>query len=357
MFQNERATHPGFYHVTGRAPNPRASEAIKQKRKDGIMVDLTKVASLTGWPDTRREIEDAFNKIVRAPKYEEVDLQIRAQEENDVHGVTRRQIIFFLNEVEMVSGWLFIPEGRDEAPAILCCHHETVYGKDEPAGLEDNPRFAFAQHYAELGYVTLAIDIPGVGRRANPRQEPYNTDGFYKENRDISFAGKMLADHSRALDVFEEIKRVDATRIGVIGHGLGGLNALLLACHDNRVQACVASCGFTRLATDKHAGMWPGQEKMVLFPDLARAAKTGKFPFDWEHILALAAPTPVQVITSVSNALHDNPKSCQKAVALASKVYKLLGAPGALDHFTHHDGHTVTPETLEIADEWFERWL
>jgi len=294
---------------------------------------------------------------MRVPKYEEVDLQIRAQEENDVHGVVRRQIIFFLNETEMVSGWLFIPEGRDETPAILCCHHETIYGKDEIAGLEGNPRLAFAQHYAELGYVTLAIDAPTVGKRAHADLESYNTTAFYKENKDITFAGKMLADHSRALDVFAEVKRVDTSRIGVIGHGLGALNALLLASYDNRVQACVASCGFSRFATDKHAGKWPGKEKLLLFPEIARGAQSKNLRFDWEHILALAAPTPVQIITSVSNAQHSNPKSCQKAVTLASKIYKLLGAPGALDHFTHHDGHTVTPETLEVADEWFERWL
>jgi len=294
---------------------------------------------------------------MRVPKYEEAELQMRVQEENEVQGVTRRQIIFFLNDVEMVSGWLFIPEGREETPAILCCHHESIYGKDEVAGLEDNPRLAFAQHYAEVGYVTLAIDVPTVGKRLHGKHEPYDTDLFYKENKELSFAGKMLADHSRALDVFSEIKRVDTTRIGVVGHGLGGLNALLLAAYDDRVQACVASCGFTRFATDKHAGTWPGHDKLVLFPEVVKAKEAGDIVFDWEHILALATPTPVQIITSVSNSVHENPKSCQKAVSLASRIYKLLGAPSALDHFTHHDGYTVAPETLEVADEWFERWL
>ncbi len=321
------------------------------------MVDLNKTASLTGWPNTRKEIEELFAGALHIPKYEPVDLQIRVQEENDVRGVTRRQIVFFLTEVELASAWLLIPEGREEVPGILCCHHETPAGKDEAAGLEDNPRLAFAQHYADMGYATLAIDVPTVGRRAYAKREPYDTQPFYKDNKNASFAGKMLADHSRVLDIFAETKRVDATRIGVVGHGLGGLNALLLAAYDNRVQACVASCGFTRFATDKHAGRWPTHEQMVLMPDIVNRVPTGDFPFDWEHILALAAPTPVQVITSISNAVHDNPKSCQKAVNLAAKVYKLLGAPSALDHFTHYDGHTIAPETLEVADEWFERWL
>ncbi len=167
----------------------------------------------------------------------------------------------------------------------------------------------------------------------------------------------MLAEHRRALDIFSEIKRVDPTRIGVIGHGLGGMNALLLAACDDRVQACVASCGFTRFSTDKNAGAWPGLRNLVLFPQIKKQAAAKSFLFDWEHILALAAPTPVLLITSLSNSIHDNPKSCQKAFSSAAKIYKLLGAPGAIDQFTHHDGHSVAPETVEVADEWFERWL
>ena len=321
------------------------------------MVDLTKITSLTGWPEIRKTIEDTFYATLQVPRYEPVELQMRILEENDFRGMTRRQIVFAMSDVELTTAWLFIPEGREEVPAILDCHSETPYGKDEPAGLEGNPRLAFAQHYAELGYVTLAIDMPTVSRRGNNKREPYDTSHFYKEMKNVSFAGKTLANHKRALDVFSEIKRVDTTRIGVIGHGLGGLNALLLAACDDRIQACVSSCAFTRLATDKHAGGWAGLDDLVLCPQLKKMAETGKLSFDWEHILALAAPTPVQVITAIFDTLHDNPKSCQKALNSAAKIYKLLGAPGAIDHFTHHDGHTVAPETVEVADEWFERWL
>lgn len=321
------------------------------------MVDLTKITSLTGWPEIRKNLEEVFLSTLQVPRYEQVELQIRVLEENEIHGLTRRQIVFSITDVELITAWVFIPEGREDCPGILCCHHETPNGKDEVAGLEGNARLAFAQHYAELGYVTLAIDVPTVCKRASNKREPYDTQAFYKENKNISFAGKMLADHRRALDIFSELKRVDPTRIGVIGHGLGGLNALLLAACDDRIQACVSSCGFTRFATDKNAGRWPDLEHLTLYPQIKKLASTGKFPFDWEHILALAAPTPVQIITSLSNALHDNPKSCQKAVTSAAKIYKLLGAPGAIDHFTHHDGHAVAPETIEVADEWFERWL
>ena len=218
-------------------------------------------------------------------------------------------------------------------------------------------QLAFAQHYAELGYMTLAIDVLTVGKRSINKREAFDTEGFYKTHKKMSFAGKMVLDHRRALDVFSEIKRADPSRIGVVGHGLGGLNALLLAACDDRVQACVASCGFTRFSTDKVVGTWPGMEQLLLYPKIKKFVEAEDVPFDWEHIFALAAPTPVQIITSVSKSLHNNPNSCQKAISTAAKIYKLLGAPGAIDHYTHHDGHAVSSATTEVADEWFERWL
>mgnify|MGYP003349472383 CR=1 FL=1 len=49
--------------------------------------------------------------------------------------------------------------------------------------------------------------------------------------------------------------------------------------------------------------------------------------------------------------------SCEKACAEAAKIYKILGAGSAMDHFSHNDGHTTLSSTLELADNWFERWL
>ena len=322
------------------------------------MLDLDKISNLVEWPTIRKNIEDLFYDALCYQKTEVPELQMRLHDEQEVCGVTRRLIVFNLTENELVHAWVFIPDGRDEVPAILCCHHESPMGKDEAAGIEDSSQLDFALHYAERGYITLAVDMPTVNRRQTGKHEPYDTQPFYKEHKKMSFAGKVLADHVRVLDMLAEIKRVDPTRVGVIGHGLGGFNALLLAACDDRIQACVSSCGFTRFAGDRYAGGWAGLENLSLLPKIQKCKDDdGQFPFDWEHILALAAPTPVQIITSTCNALHDKPKSCQKAVTSAAKIYKLLGASDAIDHFMHRDGHAMAPETLEVADEWFERWL
>jgi len=321
------------------------------------MIDLSKVKTPTAWPELRTQIESQVTSVIGPLNRDKLDLQIKTMDEVEFRGYTRRRINYFVEQWDRISAWLFIPDGKEEVPAILCCHQKTAKGKDEAAGLEGDNSLAFAQRYAEMGYVTLAPDVAMAGDRVTPKQKPYDTKAYTKEGGKQSYTAKMLSDHMRAIDVLCEFKRVDSARLAVIGHDLGAYNALFLAAFDERVQACAASCGFTRFSTDKNPEHWVDDEGTNYIPKLQAMIESKEFAFDWEHILALAAPTPSLVIASLSDSKLSNPKSCQKAVTLASRVYKLLGASSAIDHFAHHDGHRVSPETLEIVDEWFERWL
>ena len=321
------------------------------------MADLTKLKSPIAWPKMRLDIAKAVTEVMGDVSEKRMEVQMKTVDEVEFRGYVRRRINYFVDSWDRIAAWLFVPDGKEEAPAILCCHQEAPQGKDEPAGLEGEHRLAFAQHYARLGYVTLAPDCMAAGERVSSRLEPYNTKAVYKDYPKLSYVGKMLRDHMHAIDVFHELKRVDTARIGVIGHGLGGLNALFLAAFDDRIQTCVASCGFTRFATDKEVQRWAREEGMVLFPKLKAHIESKDYPFDFEDLIAMAAPTATLILTSLSDSPFSNPKSCSKAATAAAKVYKALGAPSALDHYTHHDGHRITAESLEIADEWFERWL
>lgn len=320
------------------------------------MVDLSKVKNSSQWLEMRQEVEASVLQVIGQLPKDRVELQMKTVDEIEYPGYVRRRVNFFVDSWDRIAAWLFIPEGKEEIPAILCCHQEIRSGKDEPAGLDGESRLAFAQHYAELGYVTLAPDTVLAGDRLAAKKTAYDSKGFYKDNNKLSLAGKMLSDHLQAMDVFTDMKRVDPARVGVVGHGLGAFNALLLAAFDDRVRACVASCGFTRFATDKEPERWL-REELKLMPALEPYLESKEFPFDWEHILALAAPSAVLAIASLNDGPLANPKSVQKAVTLANPIYKVLGASSALSHYGHHDGHRVTPETQELADEWFDRWL
>jgi dienelactone hydrolase len=321
------------------------------------MVDLSSLDSAASWSTARKEIAASVDKLLGKRPSKRSELQLTVLDEVDFPKYVRRRVNYFVDDWTRVSAWMFFPEGNEEAPGVLCCHQECRQGKDEPAGLEGNGRMALAAHYAEQGYVTLAPDCITAGERVSSRSEPYESTLFYRDYPDMSLLGKMLADHQHALDVFEMEDRVDAARIGVVGHGLGGTNALILAALDGRVQSCVASCGFSRFSTDSDVGRWASEGPINLLPGLQSAIDAGSFEFDWEHLLAMAAPSAIMVITAMAGAAVSNPESCAESVEQVGKLYKYFGAPRAIEHFSHDDGHDMTFETLDMADDWFERWL
>ena len=321
------------------------------------MLDLAKVKKLAEWPRLRAELEKTVQSVLGPIPKVRIELQTKTVDEMQYSGYVRRRINYFVSEWERVSAWLFVPENKEEMPGILCCHQEVPQGKDESAGLEGEPLMAFAQHYAELGYVTLAPDCITAGDRVSSGLDAYDTKNFYKDNPKMSAMGKMLADHICAIDVLCEAKKVDSARIGVVGHSLGGHNALFLAAFDERVQACAASCSFTQFATDKNAQRWAAPDGFVYMPLLRDAIKKGDYPFDFEHILALMAPSPTLIIAAQDDEIYGHLEGCEKAVRMAQSVYKLLGAQDALDIYTHDGGHCMTAESLQAADGWLERWL
>lgn len=321
------------------------------------MLDIGKMKGLGDWPKMRRSIESTVKTVLGELPQNQVDPQIKTVEELEFPGFLRRRINYFVDEWDRPSAWLFVPEGKEEGPALICCHQMTPHGKDEAAGIEGNPGLAFAQHYAQEGYVTIAPDCLTAGDRVFSGLEPFDTKAFYEKHPNESMVGKMLADHMKCVDVLLESRQVDSSRIGVIGHDMGAYNALFLVAFDDRVQVCVASGGFTPFSDDKDCSRWARESGLVLFPKLRDAIKKKRFPFDWDHVLALVAPSPTLLVTALNDEILPNTKACGKVVNRARKVYKLLGAENALENFTHDGGHAMGHEALEAADEWFERWL
>jgi len=322
------------------------------------VVELTSLKGLSQWPDMRKSIESAVTGVLGKLPKDKIDPQVKVVDELDGPGFTRRRINYFVDEWNRVSAWMFVPEASEDRPAILCMHGMTPLGKNEPAGMDGaDPLLAFARHYAELGYVTLAPDCITCGERIYSRLEPFDTKSFYKENPKMSAIGKMLWDHGRCVDLLSETKEVDPARIGVIGHDMGSYNALFLAAFDERVATCVASCGITAFAEDKQPERWVQEGGLVLLPKLRSAVESGDFPFDWDQILALIAPSPTMLITALNDEVLPNTKSVEKAIKQAAKIYAMFGAEGAIGNHTHREGHRMTPEALAAADEWFDRWL
>ena len=152
-----------------------------------------------------------------------VPLEMQVVEEAREPGFVRKRITFATEPGDRVPAWLLIPDaparaGRGGA-AVLCLHQTIAIGKDEPVGLGKNLELAYARELTERGYVTLSPDYPNFGA--------YKLDVY-----SLGYASttmKAIWNNLRAVDLLCSLKEVDPNRIGVIGHSLGGHNAIFTA--------------------------------------------------------------------------------------------------------------------------------
>ena len=226
------------------------------------------------------------------PEKSSAPLDLRILEEESVGGIKRQKITFvsevFAGEPDRVSAYLLLPDGSrrtgKKAAAVLCLHQTTRIGKGEPAGVGGKPDLHYALELAQRGYVTLAPDYPNFG---GYEFDPY-AHGY------ASATMKGIVNHRRAIDLLQSLPEVDPERVGVIGHSLGGHNALFLAAFDDRVKVIVTSCGFTSFAKYMKGDLtgWSHKGYMPRIAD--RYAKDPKqMPFDFSDILVSLAPRAV----------------------------------------------------------------
>ena len=245
------------------------------------------IETVADWNVRRDHILAHFQEVAgKLPGGERrVPLEVKVVSTTREAGFVRKKITFRTEPGDRVPAWLLVPNATPEQhgkhPAVLCLHQTIAIGKDEPAGLGKNPELAYARELAERGYVTLAPDYPNFGE--------------YKINvYDMGYSSatmKAIWNNMRAVDLLCDLDAVDSARIGVIGHSLGGHNAIFTALFDSRIKAVVSSCGFNAFPFYYKGNIagWSHQGYMPLLRtrfglDLKRV------PFDFPELIAALAP-------------------------------------------------------------------
>ena len=170
--------------------------------------------------------------------------------------------------------------------------------------------------------------------------------------------GKMLHDAQRAIDVLEASADVDAERIGAIGHSLGAEEAVLLAAFDQRVRACVASCGYATLAAESNRLCWARDEWFSYMPKLRPLLLRGKLPgWDWDDVIRLIAPRAFFQYTADNDQIFPESRSAHQAALAAGDAWSLYNAS---ERFTARLGagrHDFPDEQRREAYRWLDRQL
>jgi dienelactone hydrolase len=224
-------------------------------------------------------------------------LNVRVLQQTKLEHYVRKKITFTPESGSTVYAWLLIPNDAHNAPAALCLHQTTAIGKDEPVGLGGKPNLHYAQELAERGYVALAPDYPSFG----DDKTDFARDVYARGYKSGSMKG--IVNHIRAVDVLLSIPEVDRQRIGVIGHSLGGHNALFVAAFDRRIRAVVTSCGFTAMAR-YYGGNLKGWSSARYMPLISSEYGNSprNLPFDFVDVFNAIAPRAV----FVNAPLHDS---------------------------------------------------
>lgn len=234
----------------------------------------------------------------RLPQKSTEPLDLQVKDEVRLERYTRQRVTYVPEKDDRVPAYLLIPHDRSTPrPGMICLPGSSKPGKDVPVGLvPDRPDQVWAHELAERGFVCLVIDYPLL------HTQEYTTDPYRMGY--VSATMKGIVNHRRGVDVLNSLPYVARGKTGVIGHSLGGHNALFLATFDERVRAIVSSCGFNVFA--KHAGgdirAWSLRYYMPRIKTVY-ADDPAKMPFDFTEVLAGLAPRTV----FINAPLYDQP--------------------------------------------------
>ncbi len=284
-------------------------------------------------------IQEAMGDLPDMGGFPHLDPEISESVEEE--GYTRQKVTLRIEEGDTLSCYLLLPEGASgRLPAVLALHPTHPMGKADTAGLSGRENRNYGQELARYGFIVLVPDYPSFGEEAD-----------YDFSRDNYVSGSMkgIVNHMRCVDYLVSRPDVDAGNIGVIGHSLGGHNALFVAVFDKRLKAVVSSCGWTPFH-DYYQGKikgWTSERYMPLLRDRYNL-DPDLVPFDFYGILASLAPRPVLSVSPLRDSNFEV-SGVRKAVREARKVYELLGAEEALNVAYPDSEHDFIPEMREEA--------
>ena len=347
----------GSFGIVAAATNPAVALAWARLPRTNLLVyhnrhgEVLPVQSKADWQKRRAEIMRGFEQIAGPlpGQAKRCALAVRVEEKTDC-GDYERQLITYASEPgARVPAYLLVPkavlQSRKKAPAVLCLHSTDMeYGhRVAVEQLRDHYR-AYAHDLAARGFVVLAP--------AYPLMADYQPD--LKALGWQSGTLKAVWDNLRGLDLLDSLPYVNSGKYGVIGHSLGGHNAIYTALFDPRIKVIIASCGFDSFL-DYYQGSptnWQPEHGWCQARYLPRLAdyrgRLAEIPFDFHELLGALAPRRV-FINAPLNDSNFNARSVDEIVRAAAAVYRLHDAENNLAVAHPATGHDFPEAERERA--------
>jgi dienelactone hydrolase len=232
--------------------------------------------------------------------------------------------------------FLLVPDGLKKPRAAILCSHGHGYGMNELVGLNEKgePRpykegyqHDFAIQAVKAGFVALAFDQMGFGRRRDidfcKQQNMWNHCEQPSKNAlhwGLSMSGIRVWDAMRMIDFLQSRPEVDPERIGMVGISGGGLVTEFTAALDDRVKAACVS-GYLNRYEACILAIHHCIDNYV--PGLGRLAND-------DDIACLIAPRPLLIEAGTKDPIFPIAVT-QAAIRKLQRCYKVAGVPGALE--------------------------
>lgn len=349
-----------------------ASSSLVAQPTDVSHQDLSHFVDSTGtlrpvrtpddWAQRRRAIlqgfEQAAGPLPSRDHLPDFDLQITA--DIAFEGVRRLTGTIQVEVDDRLPLDIYLPGGRNDSsdlllsptdtmtavPGILALHPTGAPGKRIVAG--ERPNRQYAVELAQRGCVVIAPDYMSFGE--------YDYD--FESDDYVSGTMKGIVNHMRCVDLMAGMRGVDAGRLGVIGHSLGGHNAIFVGVYDERLRVIISSCGWTPFH-HYYEGNLAGWTSLRYLPLIRERYELSpdRVPFDFYELVAALAPRTFVSVSPVSDSNFDV-EGVRKAIPAARRVYRLLNAEDQLTLFTPECEHDFPTDmrlaAYEIMDRVFE---
>ncbi|OYY01307.1 MAG: dipeptidyl aminopeptidase, partial [Sphingobacteriia bacterium 35-40-5] len=292
-----------------------------------------------------QRMEKAMGKLPDRSNLPAFDIKISDSVMED--RFTRYTLSFAVAENERLPVYLYVPKQRgtiQRIPAMLVLHGTSVLGKGVVDGQGPLPNRAHARELAERGYVVIAPDYPSFGDLK---------DHNFDQDRYESATMQAIFNHMRCVDLLQSRPDVDPENIGVIGHSLGGHNAMFVAAFDTRLKVAVSSSGWTQFeyynigedGSRKYGGRLGPWAQTRYMPLIRTKYKLDAklIPFNFDDIIAAIAPRAFFSVSPLKDANFDV-NGVRAGISLAEKVYNNLGASDLLQVRYPDAGHDFPVE-------------
>ena len=305
------------------------------------------------WALRRRQIiagmEQAMGKLPDRSHLPPLDVKVVERVERDAF--VRLTITYVGADGARIPAHLYLPKDRpagERRAAMLALHQTSARGKKEVSGEEGAAaNQAYGKELAERGYVVLAPDYPSFG--------DYVVD-FHK-SRFASGSMMGVFNHMRGVDLLQAREEVDPARIGVLGHSLGGHNAMFVGAFDERLKVIVSSCGWTPFH-DYYGGKLAGWVQDRYMPRIrdVYGLSADRVPFDFYEVVAALAPRAFFSNSPLGDYNFDV-AGVKKAEPKAREVYALLGAGDQLQIRYPDCAHDFPPAIRRAAYAFIDQTL